>query len=123
MQYRIIPSAEFHSLPEHFKILKNFQEMHASLLNLDEEIKLIDIIPNYEGKFNSLAVNVNRMISKNKINSIIHKIGINLSVGALSQENLIKRKNYLIETLEKTIEKYQGICDEIDRIEEEKDYE
>ena len=51
MQYRIIPSAEFHSLPEHFKILKNFQEMHASLLNLGDE-GLIEIVPNYEGKFN-----------------------------------------------------------------------
>ena len=122
MQYRIIPSAEFHSLPEHFKILKNFQEMHASLLNLGDE-GLIEIVPNYEGKFNSLAVNVNRMISKNKINSIIHKIGIDLTIKSLNQESRIRRKNYLISTLEKTIEKYQGICDEIDRIEEEKEYE
>lgn len=118
MQYRHIQSKDVKSLPEHINLLRNFQDMHAYLLRIENDFPVLElgsIVPNYETKYNDFVIKGNRLISKYKVNSVLYKIDKDLSVGGFAAERLLNRKNNLIDALDNTIEKWQTICDKIDK--------
>ena len=124
MQYRHISTTNLHNLPEHTNLLRNFQDMHTALTKISNDFpvsELGSVVPNYEIRYNNLILKGNKLISKYKIVKILYKLDVDLTVGGFSAEKLLARKEKLTETLECTIDKWQSICDEIDKIGEPED--
>lgn len=121
MQYRPIPTTNPYNLSEHVNLLRNFQDMHAALTKMTSDFpvsELGSVVPNYESRYNNLILKGNKIISKNKIITVLYKLDVDMTVGGFASEKLLDRKTKLIDTLEQTIDKWQGICDEVERIEE-----
>lgn len=119
MQYRHIDFKDVRLLPEHINLLRNFQDMHSALTRISDDfpvLELGDIVPNYETRFNNLIIKGNKLLSKFKIIQILYKIDVDYTVGGFAAERLLIRKNKLIDILDFTIDKWQGFCDEIDRL-------
>jgi hypothetical protein len=93
--------------------------MRALLKDKLSTAELMNILPNYENKYNNLTVKANRIISKFKINSILYKIDIDLTLGGFESQKLLSRKDGLTKVLEIAIDRWQNICDKIDKIEQD----
>lgn len=121
MQYRHIEVKDIRNLPEHINLLRNLQDMHAALVKITDEfptLELVNVIPNYENRYNNLTIKANKIISKFKVNSILYKVDIDFTIGGSSAEKLLTRKDGLVKVLEIAVDRWQSVCDQIEKIEQ-----